>query len=499
MKIGIFVHRLRRDQRTGIGVGRKPFKFLALSVGFKLLVISPACGINQDTRIKTFEAVRDVYVQILPTQQGRNEIQIILKSQKFSSLAICQGTMPCSPENPGYRKARLVQQKSDFLVFGFDRSFGVSDSLVFTVVDATTNDVLRKFRLRSSSTPADPLQTGMAQINKQLIEKELYHLASDQFNGRLSATKDHEAAADFITENLKNLNIPPLAPGNYRQAFTMSRGPTAGQTTHNIIAVLEGSDPILKNEYIVIGAHLDHTGTMQKGHTCSFRERNDPICNGADDNASGSITVLTQARSLAAIRKELKRSVIFMWFSGEEEGLLGSAFYVRNPLVPLAKTVYMINIDMVGYLRSNNSTLMALGGGTSRAGKQVIETVSKKYPEIKVRISDKAGGGSDHVNFMGKGIPGVFFHTGVRSNPNYHKTSDSADKIDYDGMFTINKIIFETLLTIATGGATKTSDGLMLATESTDGFSGGESREPLVTPEEMAQSCHHLMENPYTE
>jgi Zn-dependent M28 family amino/carboxypeptidase len=131
----------------------------------------------------------------------------------------------------------------------------------------------------------------------------------------------------------------------------------------------------------------------------------------------------------------------------------------------------MINIDMVGYLRSNDSTLLALGGGTSRTGKQVIETVSKKYPEIKVRISDKAGGGSDHVNFMGKGIPGVFFHTGVRSNPNYHKTSDSPDKIDYDGMFTINKIIFETLLTIATGGATKTNDGPMV-------FRAGKAENP---------------------
>jgi Zn-dependent M28 family amino/carboxypeptidase len=264
------------------------------------------------------------------------------------------------------------------------------------------------------------------------------------------------------------------------------------------LAVLEGNDPVLKNEYVVIGAHLDHAGTMQRGYTCSFGAGNDPICNGADDNASGSITVLNQAKALAAVRGSLKRSVIFMWFSGEEEGLLGSAHYVRNPVVPLAKTVYMINVDMVGYLRTNNATLLALGGGTSNSGKRIIQAAAARYPEIKVRISDNAGGGSDHVNFMGRGIPGVFFHTGVSNNPNYHKTSDSPDKIDYDGMFVANKVIFETVLEVARASSTKDGEGMSLAGEAGDGFSGGENRPPLVTPEEMAQTCHHLMQNPYT-
>ncbi len=472
---------------------------VAMFGALSLPLLAPACGTERLSNVKTFEVQKDVYVQISASATEPGKVDIVLQSSKFSGLALCEGAGECSPGSQNYHLAAEQAQKDGYRIFGFQNSFKPDESGIFVVVETTSGQVARKFRLRPAGVVGNPLETGLAQINRQVMEQELHHLASDQFNGRLSATKDHESAADFIIANLEKLNIPPLQPGNYRQAFKMTVGPTSGQTTHNVLALLEGNDPVLKNEYVVIGAHLDHAGTMQRGYTCSFGAGNDPICNGADDNGSGSITVLSQAKALAAVRGSLKRSVILMWFSGEEEGLLGSAHYVRNPVVPLAKTVYMINVDMVGYLRTNNSTLLALGGGTSSAGKRIIQTAAARYPQIKVRISDSAGGGSDHVNFMGRGIPGVFFHTGVSNNPNYHKTSDSPDKIDYEGMFVTNKIIFETLLEVAGAASTKDSNsGLSLAGELGDGFSGGDNRPPLVTPEEMAQTCHHLMQNPYT-
>jgi Zn-dependent M28 family amino/carboxypeptidase len=202
------------------------------------------------------------------------------------------------------------------------------------------------------------------------------------------------------------------------------------------------------------------------------------------------VTLLNTAKALAAVRGQLKRSVVLMWFSGEEEGLLGSKHWVANPWIPVSKTVYMINIDMVGYLRQNGQKLLALGGGTSKPGQKIIESAAAKYPDIKLTVTDRAGGGSDHVPFMNAGVPGVFFNTGVSSNPNYHKTSDHPDLIDYEGMFSISRIVFETAFEVSRAPTTKAGDF-------DSGFHAGDYRPSLVTPEELDQTCHHLMRNPF--
>lgn len=398
----------------------------------------------------------------------------------------------CAQNHSGYRKLIFSKSHSDRAIFKYPDSINPSSTHTYHVMDHQAGVLLGKIRIVEAGTEQQHLnqdtqsgQTGVAVLNLETLRSELTHLASDEFNGRLAGTADQEKAQDYIIDHLKKLDIKPVAGGEFRQRFRVAKGPMQGQTTANIIAMLPGQDPALMNEYIVIGAHLDHAGTLSRGYTCSSGGGSDSICNGADDNASGSIGVLNVAKALASVRKTLKRSVIFMWFSAEEEGLLGSYYYVANPLVPLRQTVYMINMDMIGYMKSNGNKLAALGGGTSEAGASILRSLATKYPERKISITERAGGGSDHVPFMSKGIPGVFLHTGVSNNKNYHKTSDHVDKIDFEGMLYAVRTAYELVVGVANTSSLRS--GLLLT----------EDREPLVTEEEMQQTCHHLMKNPF--
>ena len=450
---------------------------------------------NQPVAVtKAFAPTHDVTVQIAASASSPGQLDVQLATSKYDELGMCvfgEGADPasqCQATLPEYLPAIRQGGEGQTRIFGFTQPFSPASGARFVVIDSLTGKAVRKFRLVDRN--GNPLSVGLAAIDRGVLEQELAYVASDEFNGRLAGTKDHEKAADFIISNLEKLGIQPVPGHEYRQAFTLSRGPLSGRTTHNIVAMIEGSDPVLKNEYVVLGAHLDHAGTMTLGYTCSFGAGNDPICNGADDNGSGTIAVLNTAKALAAVRGQLKRSVVIMWFSGEEEGLLGSKYWVSDPWIPLQKTVYMVNVDMVGYMESNGKKLLALGGGTSEAGRRILAAAGERYPAIKVSISDRAGGGSDHVPFMNEGIPGVFFHTGVSNNKNYHRTSDHPDLIDYEGMHIATKIVFETVLEVSRSATTK-SGGY------DTGFAGGDYRPSLVSPEELEQTCHHLIQNPY--
>ena len=227
---------------------------------------------------------------------------------------------------------------------------------------------------------------------------------------------------------------------------------------HNVIGVLEGSDPTLKNENIVIGAHYDHLG---RGGDGSLAPRSGEIHHGADDNASGTAGLLELARTFSAQRPKLKRTVIFVAFGGEEEGLLGSNYYVNHPLAPLANTVAMINMDMIG--RMKDRKLMIGGVGTAQEWRQLITGANtalatniaatsaapapKGVPIVvsangrpimtvdpngafELTLNEDGYGPSDHSSFYSKQVPVLFFWTGTHSD--YHKPSDTFDKINYN-------------------------------------------------------------------
>jgi aminopeptidase YwaD len=239
----------------------------------------------------------------------------------------------------------------------------------------------------------------------------------------------------------------------------------------NVIGILDGSDPTLKNETIVIGAHYDHLG---HGGADSLAAREGEIHHGADDNASGTAGVLELARLFATQQQPRpRRTIVFIAFSGEEEGLLGSNYYVNHPIVPLANTVAMINMDMIGRLKDRS--LIVGGVGTAEGWRAMVEarneldsmtvnvttktgphTVSTSFPTVVasngrpivttdstkqflLTLNEDGFGPSDHSSFYMKQIPVLFFWTG--SHADYHKPSDTSDKINYDGEVSILNLV----------------------------------------------------------
>jgi hypothetical protein len=202
---------------------------------------------------------------------------------------------------------------------------------------------------------------------------------------------------------------------------------------YNVIGILPGRDKVLKNEAIIIGAHYDHLG---HGGAGSLAANSTEVHHGADDNASGVAAIIEMARQFAR-DKSNKRTIIFIAFSGEEEGLYGSQFYVNNPAFPLEKTVAMINLDMVGRLNENKLTIG--GMGTASEWKDIVRSVPLQIPDMHdmvkpafdLQLNDDGFGPSDHSSFYGKKIPVLFFFTGTHND--YHKPSDTAEKINYTG------------------------------------------------------------------
>jgi hypothetical protein len=213
-------------------------------------------------------------------------------------------------------------------------------------------------------------------------------------------------------------------------------------TGRNVLAFLEGSDPALKREVVIIGAHYDHLGYGGEGSLA--RDGSPAIHNGADDNASGTSAVLELAQRFAAARDSVKRSLLFAAFSAEELGLLGSAHYVNKPVIPLAQTVAMLNLDMVGRLK--DSTLVVMGVGTSPVWPDLLEKASQGRP-VKLNLRNAGTGPSDHSSFYLKDIPVLFFFTGQHQD--YHKPSDDPEKINADGEAVIAGIVYDVALALA--------------------------------------------------
>ncbi|RMF10470.1 MAG: M28 family peptidase [Candidatus Neomarinimicrobiota bacterium] len=192
----------------------------------------------------------------------------------------------------------------------------------------------------------------------------------------------------------------------------------------NVVGFIPGSDPDLKNEYIVLGAHFDHLGLGGPG-SGSLQPDTVAIHNGADDNASGVSGVIEAGEYLAAHRNELKRSVILMAFDGEELGLLGSKYFVNHPLVDLKQVDLMINMDMIG--RAVDHKLTIGGVGTSPDFEIYMKEFNRAY-QFALGFSQEGYGPSDHASFYTKDIPVLFFFTGTHED--YHKPSDDWEKIN---------------------------------------------------------------------
>ena len=230
--------------------------------------------------------------------------------------------------------------------------------------------------------------------------------------------------------------------------------------TQNVVAVWEGGDPLLKDEYVALGAHYDHIGICAPG-------TNDPICNGADDDGSGTTSLLGMAEALAHASSRPKRSVLFVWHCGEEKGLWGSRYFTDYPTIPLDHIVAQLNIDMIGRSKKEGDTNpknkeltgpneVYVIGSTMMSTElgEIVDAVNKSFLNLTFdRRYDDPGDPnrfffrSDHFNYARKGIPIIFFFDGVHED--YHQPGDSPDKIDYQKMEKIVRTIYMTMWEVA--------------------------------------------------
>jgi len=285
---------------------------------------------------------------------------------------------------------------------------------------------------------AQKAQPAKADAVERDLKVTIEYLASDKLEGRRTGTPGAQLAADYIVKQFKKIGLKPGAGSangktGYLQQFPYAKKDEAAVSGYNVIGILDGTDKVLKNEAIVIGAHYDHLGHGGDG---SLAANSTEIHHGADDNASGTAAIIELARRFA-IAKSNKRTIIFIAFSGEEEGLFGSKFYVNNPSFPIDSTVAMINLDMVGRMHDNK---LDIGGlGTASEWKKLVEDtdhlpaanegVSSSAGNFNLQLTEDGFGPSDHSSFYTKKVPVLFFFTGTHLD--YHKPSDTADKINY--------------------------------------------------------------------
>jgi hypothetical protein len=207
--------------------------------------------------------------------------------------------------------------------------------------------------------------------------------------------------------------------------------------TRNVEMLLPGEDPKLKDEYIILGAHFDHLGMGGPGSGSRALDTTG-IHHGADDNASGVAMMMELAEKFAKTKGSHKRSIICLAFSGEEEGLLGSKYFVNDPGIDLSRVNVMINLDMVGRLNEANN--LQIGGVGTAAGLKDIVYAHTDTSIIKLTLSEEGYGPSDHSSFYGKNIPVLFYFTGAHMD--YHTPKDTWEKINYKGMIEITDLVF---------------------------------------------------------
>ncbi len=286
-------------------------------------------------------------------------------------------------------------------------------------------------------------------------------VASEKIAQQLFAGEklDYETLKKQITDGQIGASFDLTAAKQMNFAVKASTDPLS---TQNVVAVLEGSDPTLRSEYVAVGAHYDHVGVGNPD------QNGDKIFNGADDDGSGTVAVLAIAEALARGPKP-KRSVILIWHTGEEKGLWGSEWFVEHPTVPLNQIVAQLNIDMIGRSRKAGDTdsrnanltgpdeIYVIGSKMMSSDLGALsEKVNQSYLKLQFNYkyddpndTERFFFRSDHYNYAKKGIPIIFYFDGVHAD--YHRQSDHPDKIDYDKMEKVTRTVFASLWKLASG------------------------------------------------
>ncbi len=285
----------------------------------------------------------------------------------------------------------------------------------------------------SQTIPRDALPTSLGVDEESKIP--VVHVGKafiEAVFGSVDALKDLQAAID---REMK----PRSAPFPGLEVRVRTSTSIVSRPTSNVVGFLEGRDPLLKNQLVVVGAHYDHVGIMKR-----HAEGEDYIFNGADDKASGTVALLGVAAGLGSLPERPRRSILLIAFAGEEKGLFGSEYYARRPFFPLDSTVAMLNIDMVG--RNGRDSLQLIG---TESSPDLGRIAHEENARVGFVLIDEilTLGGSDHESFQKRNVPSLFFHSGV--HPDLHRVSDNPDKIDMTKLARAARLVFLTTVRIA--------------------------------------------------
>lgn len=302
----------------------------------------------------------------------------------------------------------------------------------------------------------------LERISAASMRGNLSFLASDALEGRGTPSRGLDIAAEFIASQFRAAGLEPLGDDGYFQTADWNlidpkrakNPPAAGAApvkVRNVAGILRGSDPDLKDSYILVTAHYDHVG-LKPG-------QGDGIFNGANDDGSGTVSVIELAKAFGANKTRPKRSIVFMTVFGEEHGLVGSRYYGAHPLVPIAKTIAGINLEQVGRTDDNEGAQVRAVGVTGFDFSDVGTILKAAGDDTGIRVwkhpvnSDKYFAHSDNQALADQGIPSHTVSVAY-AFPDYHGAGDHWDKIDYENMAAVDRAVALAIWTIANGSDT---------------------------------------------
>jgi hypothetical protein len=277
------------------------------------------------------------------------------------------------------------------------------------------------------------VRVALDSITDRDLNRHIATLADDTFEGREAGSRGGRAAGVYLGKELQRLALQGAGDDlGYYQSFD--------SRSRNVLAYVQGSDPGMAREYIIVSAHYDHVGygTEQNSYGPIGR-----IHNGADDNASGTAGLLETIEAVTLLEPAPRRSILFAFWDGEEKGLLGSQHWIDHPTVPLERVRCMINMDMIGRLRGDRVELY--GTRTARGARQLFSRANAEGLLLDFTWEMKAN--SDHHTFYSRGIPAFMLHTGLHDD--YHRPSDDAEKVNIEGTRRVARLLFHAVRALA--------------------------------------------------
>jgi hypothetical protein len=329
--------------------------------------------------------------------------------------------------------------------------------LIFSSLVASSSFAQKAPNSAAKLSPA--VQATVDRISAESMRGHLTFLASDLLEGRDTPSRGLDLAAEYIAAQFRIIGLEPAGNEAYFQTADWNvlkkqlpvrrrpgapvpppeAEPTSPTIVRNVIGVLRGSDPVLKDTYVLVTAHYDHIGIKTN-------VEGDKIFNGANDDASGTVSVIELAKAFAGMKERPKRSIVFMTFFGEEKGLVGSRYYGKNPIFPIEKTVAGINIEQVGRTDDSEGAQVASVGVTGFDFSEVGAIIKQAGDKTGINVwkhpvnSDKYFGASDNQALADQGIPAHTISVAY-GFPDYHGLGDEANKIDYENMAKVDRAV----------------------------------------------------------